>query len=199
MKPANLYIVWSHPRADSLTAQMVASLRHRAEQRGAHVKTLDLYRSGFDPAMREEDEPEWENPAKCYSPQVHRLFNELNDRDAIIFVFPLWWYSYPAMLKGYLERVWNYGLAYGENSALKDKKVRWLALVGGSQQTFIKYGWEKNITDYMMGVTGYLAIGDVEVHFLYNTLGVEETIEDRHSHYEQLFAQARAVVDSTIG
>ncbi|KGD83940.1 putative NADPH-quinone reductase [Pantoea sp. PNA 14-12] len=194
----HVYIVWSHPRRNSLTAQMVHSLRQRAEARGAHVTELDLYRSDFDPVLRVEDEPEWGNPDKRYSPEVHRLFAELDNQDIIFFVFPVWWYSFPAMLKGYLERVWNYGLAYGEQNRLTAKTVRWLALAGGSHRSFIKYGWEKNITDHLLGVSAYLAIRDVDVHFLYNTLGVEEAIQDDVSHYAQLFEQMYAVVDSTV-
>ena len=126
----HVYIVWSHPRRNSLTAQMVHSLRQRAEARGAHVTELDLYRSDFDPVLRVEDEPEWDNPDKRYSPEVHRLFAELDNQDIIFFVFPVWWYSFPAMLKGYLERVWNYGLAYGEQNRLTAKRCagwRWRA------------------------------------------------------------------------
>ena len=38
------------------------------------------------------------------------------------------------MLKGYLDRVWNYGLGYGPGGKLGGKKIRWVALVGGSQE-----------------------------------------------------------------
>lgn len=198
MKKNNMYIIWSHPRRDSLTAQVVQEIQGEAVGQGFNVSTLDLYRSGFDPVLREEDEPDWNNPQKAYSPEVHRLFGELEDKDTLVLVFPVWWYGFPAMLKGYLERVWNYGLAYGEGSALKHKKIRWLALVGGSQAGFIKFGWEKNMTDYIKGGMGYLGVEDVKIDFLYNTIGVEEGIDDREGHYQQLFAQARGIVGSVV-
>ncbi|MCW2480524.1 NAD(P)H oxidoreductase [Candidatus Symbiopectobacterium sp. NZEC135] len=198
MKKNNMYIIWSHPRRDSLTAQVVQEIQEEAVGQGFNVSTLDLYRSGFDPVLREDDEPDWNNPQKTYSPEVHRLFGELEDKDTLVLVFPVWWYGFPAMLKGYLERVWNYGLAYGEDNALKHKKIRWLALVGGSQAGFIKFGWEKNMTDYIKGGMGYLGVEDVEIDFLYNTIGVEEGIDDREGHYQQLFAQARGIVNSVV-
>lgn len=193
-----MYIIWSHPRRDSLTAQVVQEIQGEAVRQGFNVSTLDLYRSGFDPVLREDDEPDWNNPQKTYSPEVHRLFGELEDKDTLVLVFPVWWYGFPAMLKGYLERVWNYGLAYGEGSALKHKKIRWLALVGGSQAGFIKFGWEKNMTDYIKGGMRYLDVEDANIDFLYNTIGVEEGIDDRKGHYQQLFTQARGIVDSLL-
>lgn len=196
MKLNNIYFVWAHPRPDSLTAQVVNEMQSEAARHGYNVSSLDLYRSHFDPVLRVEDEPDWDNPQKNYSPEVHRLFSELEDKDTLVLVFPVWWYSFPAMLKGYLERVWNYGLAYGETSGLKDKKIRWLALVGGSQSGFIKYGWEKNMTDYINGGMAYLGVENTRIDFLYNTIGVEEGITDAEAHYQKLFVQAREIVSS---
>jgi|SRR5471030_441319 len=194
MKSEKMYIVWAHPRTDSLTAQMVEAIHTQAEHHGISVSTLDLYRSGFNPVLGVEDEPDWNNPDKRYSPEVHRLFSELEGKDTVVVVFPLWWYSFPAMIKGYLERVWNFGLAYG-GKGFPAKKVCWLALVGGSEAGFEKYGWKKNMTDYLQGAGSYLGIKESSLDFLYNTIGVEEDITDRESHYQKLFAQARGVVD----
>lgn len=196
MKLNNIYFIWAHPRSDSLTAQVVNEMQSEAVRHGYNVSSLDLYRSDFDPILRVEDEPDWDNPQKIYSDEVHRLFNELEDKDTLVLVFPVWWYSFPAILKGYLERVWNYGLAYGDENRLKDKKIRWLALVGGSQSGFIKYGWEKNMTDYINGGMAYLGVEDAKIDFLYNTIGVEEGITDGEAHYHKLFAEAREVVSS---
>ncbi|WP_395489937.1 NAD(P)H oxidoreductase [Cedecea davisae] len=194
MKSENMYIVWAHPRSDSLTAQVVQEIQGEAAERGINVSSLDLYRSGFDPALGVDDEPDWNNPEKQYSPEVHRLFGEIEDKDTVVVVFPVWWYSFPAMLKGYLDRVWNYGLGYGPGGKLGGKKIRWVALVGGSQEGFVKYGWEKNMTDFINGSMGYLGVQDAKIDFLYNTIGVEEGIGDSDAHYQQLFAQARGIV-----
>jgi putative NADPH-quinone reductase len=196
MKSENIYMVWTHPRADSLTAQVVQEIQGRAEHYGMKVATLDLYRSGFKPALNVEDEPDWDNPNKVYSPEVHRLFGELEGNDTLVMVFPLWWYQMPAMLKGYMDRVWNHGLAYG-GKGLPVKKIRWVVLVGGSESGFEKFGWKSNMTDFFNGVGSYLGGKETEIDFLYNTVGVEEDIVD--GHYQQLFAQVRGVVDELAG
>ncbi|MCT4704864.1 NAD(P)H oxidoreductase [Enterobacteriaceae bacterium H11S18] len=193
MKENNMYIVWAHPRSDSLTAQVVNEIQGEAQEKGMKVATLDLYRIGFNPALDVADEPDWDNPNKQYSPEVHRLFNEMADNDTIVMVFPVWWYGFPAMLKGYLDRVWNNGLAYG-GKGFPAKRVHWVALVGGSEEGYVKYGWEKNMSDYLNSAGGYLGIAETRITYLYNTIGVEEDITDSKSHYETLFEQARGVV-----
>ncbi|QDC40421.1 hypothetical protein FIL70_25145 (plasmid) [Sphingobium fuliginis ATCC 27551] len=96
-------------------------------------------------------------------------------------------------MKGFLDRVWQNGLAYGLGSTLKGKKFRYLALVGGSQEGFVKYGWEKNMTDYFKGMMSYLEVEDTKIDFLYNTLGLEDSVSEQH--YKDLFKQARTIVN----
>ncbi|MGC6744074.1 NAD(P)H oxidoreductase [Escherichia coli] len=107
------------------------------------VTELDLYRRNFNPVMTPEDEPDWKNMDKRYSPEVHQLYSELLEHDTLVVVFPLWWYSFPAMLKGYIDRVWNNGLAYGDGHKLPFNKVRWVALVGGDKRIICPDGLGK--------------------------------------------------------
>ncbi|WP_117107888.1 NAD(P)H oxidoreductase, partial [Klebsiella pneumoniae] len=132
MQSERIYLVWAHPRHDSLTAHIADAIHQRAMERKIQVTELDLYRRN-----------------KRYSPEVHQLYSELLEHDTLVVVFPLWWYSFPAMLKGYIDRVWNNGLAYGDGHKLPFNKVRWVALVGGDKESFVQMGWEKNISDYL--------------------------------------------------
>lgn len=147
-----------HPRHDSLTAHIADAIHQRAMERKIQVTELDLYRRNFNPVMTLEDEPDWKNMDKRYSPEVHQLYSELLEHDTLVVVFPLWWYSFPAMLKGYIDRVWNNGLAYGDGQKLPFNKVRWVALVGGDKESFVQMGWEKNISDYLINMCSYLGI-----------------------------------------
>jgi len=192
VKTENLYIVWAHPRMDSLTANVVKEIQDQAEKQDINVSSLDLYRKNFQPVLAIEDEPDWNNPKKKYSIDIHQLYAELDANDSIMMVFPVWWFGFPAIMKGYLDRIWTNGLAYGLGSTLKGKKFRYVALVGGTQSGFIKYGWEKNMTDYIMGMMSYLEIEDTKIDFLYNTLGLDENVSEKH--YMELFKQARNVV-----
>src|SRR3954470_16176757 len=102
MKTESIYFIWAHPRADSLTAQIVEEMQGQAARDGMSTTTLDLYRSGFDPVLGTEDEPDWNDSTKRLSPEVHRLFGELEGKDTLVVVFPVWWYSFPAIIKGYM-------------------------------------------------------------------------------------------------
>ena len=59
MKSEKMYIVWAHPRADSLTAHIVEAMQSQAARHAIDVTTLDLYRRGFNPVLDVEDEPDW--------------------------------------------------------------------------------------------------------------------------------------------
>lgn len=97
-------VVHCHPSPESFTAavrdRVVAALRAG----GAEVALIDLYPEGFDPVMTRhgwehyEDTPANRSHVADHAAALHRA-------DALIFVYPTWWYGPPAMLKGWLERV----------------------------------------------------------------------------------------------
>ena len=132
MQSERIYLVWAHPRHDSLTAHIADAIHQRAMERKIQVTELDLYRRNFNPVMTSEDEPDWKNMDKRYSPEVHQLYSELLEHDTLVVVFPLWWYSFPAMLKGYIDRVWNNGLGNVEKIELLPYhelgKHKWVAM-----------------------------------------------------------------------
>lgn len=120
---------------------------------------------------------------------------KLSDKDVITFVFPVWWFSFPAMLKGYLDRVWNHGITYGVKEKLPIKTIRWVALVGGSQLNFERRGNDKLMQNFLNGgIASYTGIKDSKVEFLYNPIGLEEEIIDKDALYQSLFQQAKNVV-----
>lgn len=190
-----IHLIWAHPRSTSLTARVVDAVRQAAEQSGLMVEELDLYRLDFDPVIREPDEPDFKNPAKPYSKEVTDLAHSLQGSDAAVIVFPVWWYSLPAMLKGYIERVWNYGLVYGNGQRLPFSKIRWIALVGGGKSRFVKDKKDAYLSDLLDdGISKYCGVNDSHVTYLYNTLAYEEDTPDLGKHHLGLIAEAESVV-----
>lgn len=189
------HLIWAHPRRDSLTARVVAALKDEAASQGIEVIELDLYRSGFDPVLREADEPDWTDPKKAYSEQVMEMAASLTDAEVAIVVFPVWWYTLPAMLKGYIDRVWNYGLVYGADKRLPWSSVQWVALVGGSQRNFEKRSHHTRLAELLVdGIASYCGVTDSRVTYLYNTLGYEEEMDDLAGHHQTLIDRSRSVV-----
>ncbi|MDX3233021.1 NAD(P)H-dependent oxidoreductase [Streptomyces sp. ME19-01-6] len=106
-------LVIAHPRSSSLTAQVAARACERLEADGGTVDVRDLHAEGFDPRMTPEDEPDFDEPGKVCSPEVRALTRRIGAADEIVMVSPVWLYGLPALLKGWIDRVWNHGFAYG--------------------------------------------------------------------------------------
>ena len=72
--------------------------------KGHEVRQLNLYALGFDPVLRAQD---WRRYLKQgqNTESVEEHLVQLRWAEGVIFVYPTWWYSLPAMLKGWLERV----------------------------------------------------------------------------------------------
>jgi putative NADPH-quinone reductase len=103
-------VVYCHPDPDSF----VASCRGRAlaglAAAGHEVRLTDLYADGFDPTMSAEERRAHKQPG--VAPELERYADDLRWAQALVFVYPTWWSGQPAMLKGWIDRVWVAGVAW---------------------------------------------------------------------------------------
>jgi putative NADPH-quinone reductase len=163
-------VVSAHPRSDSLTAATAARARDRLVADGYTVDLLDLYAEGFNPSLFPEDEPDWTDHTKEYSAEVRAHMSRVAAADVIVVVFPVWWFSLPAMAKGWVDRVWNRGFAY-EPSTLHDKRMLWVGLAGGSANDYAAHGFDKVLDlQLRVGISEFCGITDATVHLVYDTL-----------------------------
>ena len=104
-------IVTAHPLAKSLCMHLADHAEERARAAGWEVERLDLYRAGFAPALTASERAS--TYAAIYdSSAVSAEIAMLLRAEAIILVFPTWWFGLPAILKGWIDRVWAPGVAY---------------------------------------------------------------------------------------
>ncbi|MGV9316608.1 NAD(P)H oxidoreductase [Streptomyces sp. NPDC003691] len=194
--PRHTLLVVAHPRPDSLTARTAARLRDRLTGDGATVDLLDLYAEGFDPRLGPADEPDWENREKRYSPEVLAQMDRIAAADEIVVVFPVWWYSVPAVLKGWIDRVWNYGFAYGRSSPrLAGKRMVWLGLAGSGAGEYAASGLGAALDlQLRVGVSGFCGIEDATVRLLYGTELSGVPAHRRPAHVLALLDRAEAAV-----
>ncbi|MFD0587451.1 NAD(P)H oxidoreductase [Paenibacillus sp. GCM10027627] len=161
--------VVTHPRTNSLTFAVAEQFVQGLQDAGHETEVLDLYRNGFDPVLREADEPDWLD-RKPYSPEVEAEIERMERHDALAYIFPIWWYNVPAMLRGYIERVWNYGYAYG-TTKLPHKKALWIGLAAATVDDFQKRDYDKMMDQQLnMGIANYSGIADSKLDILYDTL-----------------------------
>ncbi|MFZ4892872.1 NAD(P)H oxidoreductase [Plantibacter sp. Mn2098] len=191
-------VIWAHPRTDSLTATITSDVIEELTAQGFEVDEIDLHREGFDPLVREADEPDFITVDKQYTPEVMELAARTKAADALVFVFPVWWYSVPAIMKGYIDRVWNFGLFYGEGRRSGIAAARWIGLAGESAEAFRKREYDDMIARNLnVGIAGLCGVGDSRVVLLHDTLG--DGIDDLDAHYAALRAQARSVAEELAG
>ncbi len=97
-------LVYCHPRADSFTAAAKAVALESLLANGHQVDVLDLYAEGFDPVMSADERGRYHESGTNREPVAEHLAR-VKAAEGLIFVYPTWWYAQPAMLKGWLERV----------------------------------------------------------------------------------------------
>jgi NAD(P)H dehydrogenase (quinone) len=108
-----IQVVHSHPLTDSYNHALFRTIVESLQNRHQVIAT-DLYREGFSPVMTEAERQSYYQPP--YAGQgVAALARQLRQVDGIIFCFPHWWFSMPAMLKGYFDRVWAPGTAFAHD------------------------------------------------------------------------------------
>ena len=98
-------LVLSHPVRESFAHAVQRSAVRGLKRAGHEVRVLDLYAIGFDPVLSAEDRLSYHTPGENEQPVTEHL-GHLRWAEGLVFVYPTWWYSMPAMLKGWIDRVW---------------------------------------------------------------------------------------------
>ncbi len=117
MRP-NALVVCCHPNPKSYTHAVFEAVRAGLAEGGADVEALDLYAEGFDPVLVVDEERRRRDLDKVAYTRRHR--EQLARCDAVVFVYPVWWGGFPAVLKGYVDRTFVSGLAYSFAGRPKD-------------------------------------------------------------------------------
>ncbi|WP_054023476.1 NAD(P)H-dependent oxidoreductase [Bacillus sp. FJAT-28004] len=111
-------IVYCHPNPDSFNNAIVETFIASLKEQGNEVVVRDLYAMRFDPVLKASDFQamrEGNTPADIKAEQDHVKW-----ADAFTMVYPIWWTGLPALIKGYIDRVFSYGFAYayGEDGTI---------------------------------------------------------------------------------
>lgn len=150
-----VFIVHAHPEAKSFSA----ALRHTAEEQlrtaGHEVQVSNLYEMGFDPVARAADFSDRKDPdylvyaleqrhaveGGTLAPDIRAELDKLLWCDLLILNFPIFWFSMPAILKGWIDRVLVSGKVYGgkrfyDRGGLAGKRAMLCITIGGQPHMF---------------------------------------------------------------
>ncbi|UCV08719.1 NAD(P)H-dependent oxidoreductase [Dechloromonas denitrificans] len=123
----NTLVVIAHPLSNSLTQALAQVAIKSLTAAGHEVVVENLYDVGFSPVLTEAERQSYYRlpfDASAIAGQVERLLAA----EALVLVFPTWWFGFPAILKGWFDRVWGPGVAYDHASDLGPIRPRLLNL-----------------------------------------------------------------------
>jgi len=173
--------IFAHPRRDSFTGALLDRFVAGLREAGHAATVADLYREGFAPNLDVQDFGQFRGDAM--PADIRREQARVDAADAIAFVFPVYWWSFPAILKGWIDRVFSQGWAYDftpERSIglLSDRPVLMLAAAGSTWQTYRKYGYHGAMQRQIdIGIFGYCGLHDVRMEIFYNVNEDAATLE----------------------
>jgi len=124
--PRHCLVVRAHPLGDSLNAHLAALSRAAAEDAGWQVVVRDLYASGFDPSLTAGERASYYTGFAGDDVAAERA--ELAAAEILILIFPTWWSGFPAILKGWFDRVWAPGTAFDHSPGFGPMLPRLAAL-----------------------------------------------------------------------
>lgn len=201
----NVLLVYAHPEPKSLNGSLKDFAIQRLERAGHSVQLSDLYAMKWKAALDAHDNVARPAGAR-FDPSLDskRAFEDGTQRadiareqdklrwaDAVILQFPLWWFSMPAILKGWVERVYAYGFAYGvgEHSdrhwgdrygegRLAGKRAMLVVTTGGWASHYTPRGINGPIDDILFpiqhGILFYPGFEVLPPHLIYRTGRIDE-------------------------
>jgi len=106
-----ILIIHCHPQPTSFSAALRDVARGILENCGHTVEVRDLYAEGFEPALSAQERTRYYDEGSNLS-GVEDYVASLQAAEALLLIYPTWWFGMPAMLKGWLDRVWLPGVAF---------------------------------------------------------------------------------------
>ena len=141
-------IVHAHPVETSFNAALCATVRRTLLARGHEVRVLDLYAEGFDPVLSEDEHRVYERPG-AHRDALAEHIAAIRWAEGLIFVYPTWWYGLPAILKGWLDRVWlpDVSFALPEGEGPITPLMQHIRLLGGVSTYGAGWWWTRYVGD----------------------------------------------------
>lgn len=107
----NILVIAAHPLKNSLCSTLADHIIGRLRGFGHDVVIEDLYGNNFDPVLSVEERGMYYTHSYDSSKIIGEV-SRLKKADALVMVFPTWWFGFPAILKGWFDRVWAPSVAY---------------------------------------------------------------------------------------
>lgn len=139
-------VIFAHPYSKSFGKGIVDTIEKEVSNNGSEIRIRDLYEIGFDPILKGSDLLNLQSGD--YAEDIKAEQEHIKWADIITFVYPVWWAGLPAMLKGYVDRVFANGFAFthdanGPVGLLKGKKALLFCTTGFPSDHYEQIGMHK--------------------------------------------------------
>ena len=182
----HVFTVFAHPNRDSLAGGLLDRFVTGLELAGHTNDLSDLYREKFNPVFNSNDFDFFRERGDMPE-EIHAIHQRIDKARVLAFVFPVWWWSTPAILKGWFDRVLINDFAYTLHGhdivpALSDKKVIMICPAGSSAHTYQKYGYDTVIQRQIdAGIWIYCGLTDIETYIMPD---IDASDEARNRHLD---------------
>jgi len=171
-------IVVSHPDSRSLTHAVARSFAEGVEESGDHTTEIaDIAAEGFQPAFNQADRSAY-FLQKPLPSEILREQERVDRADALVLVYPVYWWSFPGQLKGWIDRVFSNGWAYDEapdgtlGKRLGRLAVHLIGIGGADGGTYARHGYDKAMrTQIDHGIFGFCGARVLTSEFLLDVNG----------------------------
>lgn len=166
----NVLFVTAHPESKSFNFALRNHAIDVLESEGVHVQCSDLCQNEFFPVPGKNDFGSWppDEPLQLakaqnasdsfggFSLDIVEEQKKLLWADVVLLQFPIWWGTYPAILKGWIERVFTYGFAYGREKNLLSKAVMLSVTTGGAADEAEEISYRERVAKMTDDVFGFM-------------------------------------------
>jgi NAD(P)H dehydrogenase (quinone) len=184
-------IVYTHPNPKSFNHAILETVKSTLRERGDEVQVTDLYEKQFDAILSANDFVSFGDGVMPEDIQQEQAL--VSWADNLIFIYPIWWFNRPALLQGWIDRVFAHGYAFNEDEngfepLLGGKTAATFATFGGKEQDIVDaFGSVDTLMAGMtVGTLGLVGIDPISEHRFFAIPTISDA--QRHAMLEQVRA-----------
>ena len=199
-----LLVVFAHPLRNSYPRAVLDAFLEPIRAQGHQIDLLDLHEEDFDPRFTQADHAHfWGGDIP---EEISAYQKRMDAADRLAFIYPVYWWGMPAIMKGWIERTFSgdWAYVYGEGvedrgkaglkGLLANRPTLLLGIGGSTERTYRRYRYDDAMrTAIDVGVFSYCGIRDVETHLLFDVEG-DANADRREAYLDDVKQVARAFI-----
>lgn len=194
----NVLIVTAHPASYGFTHKIAATYKKEKEDRGDTVFVMDVYKKKYaQPFLVFED-----IKTDCKPTATHKAIQEkILWADEVVFVFPVWWFGAPAILKNFLDQNFTAGFAYKytpngiRRELLEGRTARIFTTADGPWWVYLFFGFSAQMR-WRYGVLGFCGI-DLKTFDIFSGMLKKKSACDRERMLARVASRAHEYLPGT--